>query len=106
LVDPRTWVTDPIPETVEIGTVVEIELNHNREWFLIAGARDNQVPDSGNILPLPYNSPLGKVLLGRKPEDRFVANVNAHENSVLIRQIRRPTSEEILRIFPALKEGA
>jgi transcription elongation GreA/GreB family factor len=106
LVDPRTWVTDPIPETVEIGTVVDIELNRSREWFLIAGARDNQVPDSGNILPLPYNSPLGKVLLGRKPEDRFVANVNAHENSVLIRQIRRPTSEEILRIFPALKEGA
>jgi transcription elongation GreA/GreB family factor len=104
LVDPRSWVTDPEPEAVDIGAVVAIELNGHSEQFLIAGARDNQVPDSGEILPLPYNSPLGKVLLGHKPDDRFVAHVNSHKKNVLIRQVRRPTSEEILQIFPALRE--
>jgi transcription elongation GreA/GreB family factor len=104
LVDPRSWVTDPPSEVVEIGSVVSMELNGNSEQFLIAGARDNQVPDSGNILPLPYNSPLGQVLLGHKPGDGFVVNVNSHEKNVLIRQVRRPTSEEILQIFPALRD--
>jgi transcription elongation GreA/GreB family factor len=104
LVDPRSWVTDTPAESVEIGTLVEMELNGAREQFLIAGARDNQVPDSGEILPLPYNSPLGSVLLGHKPSDRFVVKVNAHEQIVVIHGIRRPAMEEILQIFPALRE--
>lgn len=104
LVDPRSWVTDAPAEAIEIGTIVEMELNGAAEQFLIAGARDNQVPDSGEILPLPYNSPLGVVLLGRKPNDRLVANVNAHEQMIWIRGVRRPKTDEILQIFPALQE--
>jgi transcription elongation GreA/GreB family factor len=106
LVDPRSWVTDEPTEAIEIGTIVEMELNGNRERFLIAGARDNQVPDSGETLPLPYNSPLGSILLGRKPNDRFVARVNAHEQTVLIQLVRRPSADEILQIFPALRDGS
>jgi transcription elongation GreA/GreB family factor len=83
-----------------------MELNGAQEHFLIAGARDNQVPDSGEIFPLPYNSPLGTVLLGHKPSDRFVVKVNAHEQIVVIHAIRRPAFEEILQIFPALREEA
>jgi transcription elongation GreA/GreB family factor len=105
LVDPRSWVTDAPPEAIEIGTIIETDLNGAGEEFLIAGARDNQVPDSGAILPLPYNSPLGAVLLGRKPNDRFVAKINAHEQKIVIRAIRRPILEEILQIFPALREA-
>jgi transcription elongation GreA/GreB family factor len=103
LVDPRSWVIDGPVETIEIGTIVEMELNGAGERFLIAGARDNQVPDSGDILPLPYNSPLGTLLLGHKPNDQFVAEVNAHEQMVVVRAIRRPNLEEILQIFPALR---
>jgi len=105
LVDPRSWVTDAPSEAIEIGTIIEMDLNGAAEQFLIAGARDNQVPDSGAILPLPYNSPLGAVLLGRKPNDRFFAKINAHEQKIVIRAIRRPTLEEILQIFPALREA-
>jgi len=104
LVDPRSWVTDAPTEAIEIGTIVEMELNGSKEQFLIAGARDNQVPDSGEILPLPYNSPLGAVLLEHKPNDRFVANVNAHEQAIRIHRVRRPKTDEILQIFPALQE--
>ena len=104
LVDPRSWVTDAPAEAIEIGTIVEMELNGAEEQFLIAGARDNQVPDSGEILPLPYNSPLGTVLLGRRAEDRFTANVNAREQTIWIHRVRRPTTDEILQIFPALQE--
>ena len=106
LVDPRSWVTDAPAETIEIGTIVEMELNRAGEQFLIAGARDNQVPDSGEILPLPYNSPLGAVLLGHKPGDRLVTSINAHEQTILIHRVRRPKADEILQIFPALRDDA
>jgi hypothetical protein len=43
-------------------------------------------------------------LLGRKPNDRLVANVNAHEQMIWIRGVRRPKTDEILQIFPALQE--
>jgi transcription elongation GreA/GreB family factor len=104
LVDPRSWVTDAPTEAIEIGIIVEMELNATAEQFLIAGARDNQVPDSGEILPLPYNSPLGNVLLGRRAKDRFIASVNAREQTICIHRVRRPTTDEILQIFPALQE--
>jgi transcription elongation GreA/GreB family factor len=106
LVDPRSWVTDAPAEAIEIGTIVEMELNSTGEQFLIAGARDNQVPDSGEILPLPYNSPLGTVLLGRRAKDRFIARVNAREQTICIHRVRRPTTDEILRIFPVLRDGS
>ena len=104
LVDPRSWVTDAPIEAVDIGAIVEMELNGDTEQFLIAGARDNQVPDAGEVLPLPYNSPLGTVLLGHKPNDRFVVDINSHQQTVLVRRVRRPAAEEILQIFPVLRE--
>ena len=104
LVDPRSWVNNTPIESIEIGMIVDIELNGGSEQFLIAGARDNQIPDSGEVLPLPYNSPLGTALLGRKPKDQFVAKISAHEQAVVIRAIRRPALEEILQIFPVLRE--
>ncbi len=106
LVDPRAWITDEPVASIEIGTIVEMELNGAGEQFLIAGARDNQVPDSGEILPLPYNSPLGAVLLGRRANDRFIASVNGREQTICIHRVRRPTPDEILQIFPVLRDGS
>jgi transcription elongation GreA/GreB family factor len=106
LVDPRSWVTDAPVEAIEIGIIVEMELNGTGEQFLIAGARDNQVPDCGHILPLPYNSPLGTVLLGRRAKDRFIARVNGREQTICIHRVRRPTTDEILQIFPALRDAS
>jgi transcription elongation GreA/GreB family factor len=43
LVDPLTWVNDSVPEVVELGTVVVIDLDGEREKFLVAGARDHHI---------------------------------------------------------------
>src|SRR5258707_14807725 len=41
LVDPRSWVMDAPAEAIEIGTIVEMELNAAAEQFLISGTSDN-----------------------------------------------------------------
>jgi transcription elongation GreA/GreB family factor len=104
LVDPLTWVSDSIPEVVEMGTVVVIDLDGEHEKFLVAGARDHHIPNKGDILPIPYSSPLGAALIGRRDQDRFTVTIRDSVRSVHIRAIRRPTREEILAIFPVLKE--
>jgi transcription elongation GreA/GreB family factor len=103
-VDPLTWVNDSVPEVVELGTVVVIDLDAEREQFLVAGARDHHVPNEGDILPIPYSSPLGHALLGKSEKASFSVTIRETARSVHIRTIRRPTREEILAIFPALKE--
>src|ERR1700736_1005356 len=69
LVDPRSWVTDAPTEAIEIGIIVEMELNSTAEQFLIAGARETKVPAPGQIIPIPYNSPLGSVLINHPAGD-------------------------------------
>ena len=44
LVDPLTWASDSVVEVVELGTVVVIDLDGEREKFLVAGARDRSYP--------------------------------------------------------------
>ena len=105
LVDPLTWVNDNVPEAVELGAVVVIDLDGEREKFLVAGARDHHVPDEGDILPLPYTSPLGHALMGKHPKESFSATIREATRRVHVHSVRRPTREEILAIFPALKEG-
>ena len=105
LVDPLTWVNDSVPEAVELGAVVVIDLDGEREKFLVAGARDHHVPNEGDILPIPYTSPLGHALIGRHAKESFSVTIRETVRSVYVRSLRRPTREEILAIFPALKEG-
>jgi transcription elongation GreA/GreB family factor len=105
LVDPLTWVNDNIPEEVELGAVVVVDLDRERQKFLIAGARDHHVPNEGDILPIPYSSPLGQALMGKHEKDSFTVTIREAVRSVSIYSIRRPTRDEILAIFPALKEG-
>jgi transcription elongation GreA/GreB family factor len=105
LVDPLTWVNDNVPEEVELGAVVVVALDREREKFLIAGARDHNIPNEGDILPLPYSSPLGQAMMGKCEKDSFTVTIREAVRSVTIHSIRRPTRDEILAIFPALKEG-
>jgi transcription elongation GreA/GreB family factor len=105
LVDPLTWVNDSVPEVVELGTVVEIDLDGEREKYLVAGARDHHIPSEGDILPIPYSSPLGHALIGRHEKESFRVAIREAVRSVHIHSIRRPTREEILAIFPVLREG-
>jgi transcription elongation GreA/GreB family factor len=103
LVDPLSWVTDDVPEAVELGTVVEIDLDGERDNFLVAGARDHHIPSEGNIVPLPYTSPLGNALLGKPVNETFTAMIRETGRKISIHSIRRPTREEILAIFPVLR---
>ncbi|HTD17256.1 MAG TPA: hypothetical protein VK673_18875 [Chthoniobacterales bacterium] len=105
LVDPLTWVNDGLPEVVELGAVVVVDLDGEREKFLVAGARDHHIPNEGDILPIPYTSPLGHALIGRHAKESFSVTIREAARSVHVHCIRRPTREEILAIFPALKEG-
>jgi len=84
---------------------VVIDLDGEREKFLVAGARDHHIPSEGDILPIPYCSPLGNALIGKTEKERFSVNIREAVRSVHVRSIRRPTRKEILAIFPALKEG-
>src|ERR1700726_4054917 len=105
LVDPLTWVNDNISEEVELGTVVVIDLDGEREKFLVAGARDHHTPNEGDILPIPYPSPLGLGLMGKHENESFSVKIREALRAVRVNSIRRPTRDEILAIFPALKEG-
>ncbi len=105
LVDPRTWASDSVVEVVELGTVVVIDLDGEREKFLVAGARDHHIPNEGEILPIPYSSPLGVALIGKHDQERCTVTIRDAVRSVYIHSIRRPTREEILAIFPVLREA-
>jgi len=72
---------------------------------LVAGARDHHIPNEGDILPIPYTSPLGHALIGRNEKESFSVSIREAVRSVRVHTIRRPTREEILAIFPALKQG-
>ena len=82
-----------------------IDLDGEREKFLVAGARDHHIPNEGDILPIPYSSPLGGALIGKHDQERFTVTIRDAVRSVYIHSIRRPTREEILAIFPVLREA-
>jgi transcription elongation GreA/GreB family factor len=105
VVDPLSWVTEKPVTAVELGTVAEITLGGEKQSVLIAGARDHQFPEAGEIIPIPYNSPLGAVLLNHLVGDNFTAQINGNQQTITIVRLTRPDRVEILNIFPALREG-
>jgi transcription elongation GreA/GreB family factor len=106
IVDPLSWVRDEPAVVAELGMVAEIELSCEKQTVLIAGARDHHFPDEGEIIPIPYNSPLGKALLSHQVGDRFVTQINGNQCDIAILRIRRPNRTEIINIFPALDDPA
>jgi transcription elongation GreA/GreB family factor len=103
VVDPRSWVSEEPVTAVEMGTVVEIALSGEKQTVLIAGARDHHFPKEGEIIPIPYNSPLGTVLLNHRAGDRFAAQINGNQQTIAIERVSRPTLFDILNIFPTLR---
>jgi transcription elongation GreA/GreB family factor len=106
IVDPLSWVTDKPVVAVELGTVAEIDQSGEKQTVLIAGARDHHFPSEGEIIPIPYNSPLGKALINRQVGDRFTTQINGNQQTIAILRISRPTQAEIFDIFPALQDSA
>jgi transcription elongation GreA/GreB family factor len=106
IVDPLSWVTEKPVIAVELGTVAEIEQSGEKQTVLIAGARDHHFPSEGEIIPIPYNSPLGKALINRQVGDRFTTQINGNQQTIAILRISRPTEAEIFHIFPALQDPA
>jgi transcription elongation GreA/GreB family factor len=106
VVDPLSWVSEKPVSAVELGTVAEISLGGERQTVLIAGARDHHFPNEGEIMPIPYNSPLGTVLLNHRVGETFTAQINGNEQTITIERVSRPTLFEILNIFPQLREEA
>lgn len=104
VVDPLTWANAEPADSIEIGVVALIEQNGSKQEFLIGGARDNHIPAEGDLLPIPYNSPLGVVLEDRQVGDAFTAEVNGRMQTIKVLKLRRPTREEILEVFPKLRE--
>lgn len=106
VVDPLSWVTEKPVTAAELGTVAEISLGGEKQTVLIAGARDHHFPSEGEIVPIPYNSPLGSVLLNRRAGEHFTAQINGNQQTITISRLSRPTLIEILNIFPVLREDA
>jgi transcription elongation GreA/GreB family factor len=106
VVDPLSWVTESPVTAVELGTVAEISLGDEKQIVLIAGARDHHFPKEGEIIPIPYNSPLGTILTNHRPGDRFMAQINGIEQTIVIASVSRPTLLDILNIFPVLRDDA
>jgi transcription elongation GreA/GreB family factor len=104
VVDPLSWVTEKPVTVVELGTVVEITLGGEKQAVLIAGARDHHFPEEGEIIPIPYNSPLGSVLITHRPGDHFTAQINGNSQTITIARVSRPTLTDILNIFPVLRD--
>ncbi len=105
VVDPISWVTDTPIQAVELGAVVEIVLGKERQIVLIAGARDHHFPEEGEVIPIPYNSPLGAALMDHQAGDRFESVINGNNQTILVSGVRRPTLTEIYNIFPKLREN-
>jgi transcription elongation GreA/GreB family factor len=106
VVDPLSWVTEKPIAAVELGAVAEISLGGEKQTVLIAGARDHHFPKEGEVLPIPYNSPLGTVLIDHRAGDRFMAQINGNQQTIAIERVSRPTLFDILNIFPVLREQA
>ena len=104
IVNPLSWVTDKPVVAVELGAVIEIEQGGEKQTVLIAGARDHHFPSEGEIIPIPYNSPLGKALINHRVGDRFTSQINGNEQTIAILRVSRPNQTEIFNMFPALRE--
>jgi transcription elongation GreA/GreB family factor len=105
VVDPLSWVGSDPPQKVEIGTIVAINESGEEMILLIAGARDHHLPSQGDVIPIPYNSPLGRALEDRQAGDEFAVDLNGQAQQITVKKIRRPTEDEIYDIFPALRKG-
>ncbi len=108
VVDPLDWVkgnTTP-PTQIEVGVVARVNQRGFTEDYLLAGAKDNHLPTDVALVPVPYTSPLGQVLMGRKAPSEFEAEIAGEKRRLRLEALRHPTREEICELYPELNGEA
>jgi transcription elongation GreA/GreB family factor len=103
VVDPLTWVSDSMVAVIDIGVVVLLKRFGTEESVLVGGARDHHIPEEGDILPIPYTSPLGKALMGHSTGESIKVSINGEVQEIKLLELRRPTREEVFNIYPRLE---
>lgn len=103
VVNPLDWVCAPGKlERVQVGTVVAVTQGRFTEEYLIVGAKDQHLPMDGRLVPVPYTSPLGDALLGRKGGERVEASIAGEARTLVLGALRAPRMEEVLEFYPEL----
>jgi transcription elongation GreA/GreB family factor len=103
IVDPLDWANpDVAPTRVEVGVVVRVTQRGFTEDFLIAGAKDIDLPTDAKLAPVPYTAPLGRALMGRSAPSEFEAEIAEEKRLLRIESLRAPTMEELLELYPEL----
>ncbi len=103
VVDPIDWaLAEGVPVSVEVGVVARVTQNGFTEDYLLAGAKDNHLPTDGKLVPVPYTSPLGQVLMGNSAPRKIEGMIAGEKRSLQIESLRRPTRDELVELYPEL----
>ena len=103
VVDPLDWAKEEgVPDRAAVGVVGRLTQRGFTEDYLLAGAKDINLPTDATLVPVPYTSPLGKVLMGQTCPKRLEAEIAGEKRTLELESFRRPTREEILQLYPEL----
>jgi transcription elongation GreA/GreB family factor len=103
IVDPADWMrAKGKPARVEVGVVARVTQRGFTEDYLIAGAKDTHLPTDAALVPVPYTSPLGQVLMGQAAPAKLQATLAGETREIEIASLRRPKRGEILELYPEL----
>lgn len=103
IVDPVDWTKAPHPIEVSVGTIAKVTQNGSTDDCLIVGAKDQHLSMEGQIVPVPYTSPLGQALLGASKNSRVQAIIAGEMRTLEVGLLRVPTLEEICQFYPDLQ---
>jgi transcription elongation GreA/GreB family factor len=102
VVNPVDWVKASAIERVQVGTVVSVTQGRFTEEYLVVGAKDQNLPMDGSLVPVPYTSPLGAALVGRRAGEKVDAAIAGERRVLGIGTLRAPTLDEVLHFYPEL----
>lgn len=103
VVDPLDWARRETPPTkIEVGVVARVTQKGFTEDYLLAGAKDIDLPIDAKLVAVPYTAPLGKALMGHSAPARVEAMIADEKRTLEINSLRAPTMEEILELYPEL----
>ncbi len=107
VVDPLDWARAPgEPKQAEVGVVVRVSQGGIADDFLIAGAKDRHLDEETSLTAVPYTAPLGQALINQTAPKKVIAEIAGEKRTLLIESLRRPTIEEIVRLYPELSMEA
>ena len=103
IVDPLDWarVSGEVFE-VAVGVVARVTQGDFTDSYLLAGAKDQHLPTDKSLIPVPYTSPLGEALMGRRAPQRIETTIAGELRILSLESLRAPTLEEVLELYPEL----